>query len=206
VWAEVGVRLGRDRMQDYMERFGFYEKPDLDYPRNQMLASGVRKKRGLRKVTSRTVDLGRVAIGQGDLLATPLQMAMVAATIANDGVRMHPYLMQRVIDPDGRTTERARPERAARVMSGDSARKLTEMMKNVVREGTGTAAALEGLEVAGKTGTAEIDIARRINDPWFIGFVNDSAVAVVLERIPGGQGGQDAAPIAKQVLQALGER
>ena len=205
VWAEVGVKLGRSPMQDYMERFGFYEKPPLDYPRSQMLTSGVRKRSGLKKVTSNSVDLGRVAIGQGDLAATPLQMAEVAATIANDGVRMKPRLVSRIVDPDGRTADRVRPKRAARVISADSARKLTDMMKNVVREGTGTAAALTGLELAGKTGTAEIDISQGINDLWFIGFVNDTAVAVVVvgER---GQGGTVAAPIAKQVLQALGER
>jgi penicillin-binding protein A len=78
------------------------------------------------------------------------------------------------------------------------------MMKQVVKEGTGTAAALKGVELAGKTGTAEINIQQKINDPWFIGFTNDFAVAVVLERIQGGTGGVVAAPIAKSVLEALG--
>ena len=204
VWAEVGVSLGRSRMQEYMERFGFYEKPELDYPPGQMLASGVRR-RGLVPVTSGSVDLGRVAIGQGDLQVTPLQMAQVAATVANGGRRMEPYLAQRVVDPDGRTVERTRPQAAARVMSEGAAQDLATMMRSVVREGTGTAAALAGVEVAGKTGTAEIDIERRINDPWFIGFAGDTAVAVVLDRVQGGQGGTVAAPVAKQVLQALGE-
>jgi penicillin-binding protein A len=205
VWAQVGVSLGRKRMQDYMERFGFYEKPPLDYPDDQMLASGVRRDR-LRPVTSGSVDLGRVAIGQGDLQVTPLQMATVAATIANGGVRMQPYLTQRIVDPDGRTVDRTKPKEVARVMSGDAAAKLGSMMRNVVREGTGTAAALTGVEVAGKTGTAEINIEQGINDPWFIGFAGDTAVAVVLDRVQGGQGGTVAAPVAKQVLQALGER
>ncbi len=204
VWAEVGVKIGRSTMQDYMERFGFYSKPDLDFPSGQLLASGVRKRDGLRPVTRGSVDLGRVAIGQGDLSATPLQMAIVAATIANGGVRMKPHLVARVVDPDGRTTDRVRPERAERVMSQRAADALTVMMKNVVREGSGTAAALEGIEVAGKTGTAEINIEQGINDPWFIGFVDDTAVAVVLEKVKS-QGGIVAAPIAKQVLESLGE-
>jgi peptidoglycan glycosyltransferase len=89
-------------------------------------------------------------------------------------------------------------------MNVDTARALTGMMKQVVKEGTGTAAALEGVELAGKTGTAEINIEQKINDPWFIGFTNDFAIAVVLERVQGGQGGVVAAPIAKQVLEALG--
>jgi penicillin-binding protein A len=206
VWAAVGVSLGRRTMQEYMERFGFYEKPDLDYPPGQMLASGVRKGLRLVPVTRGSVDLGRVAIGQGDLQVTPLQMAQVAATIANGGRRMKPYLAQRVVDPDGRTVERTQPRQAERVMSEGAARDLTTMMRSVVREGTGTAAALSGVEVAGKTGTAEIDIERRINDPWFIGFAGDTAVSVVLDRVQGGQGGTVAAPVAKQVLQALGER
>ena len=206
VWAEVGVTVGRSRMQEYMERFGFYDRPELDYPERQILRSGVRKKEGLRPVTSGSVDLCRVAIGQGDLQVTPLQMATVAATVANGGVRMKPHLLSRVVDPEGRTSDRFRPEEVARVMSEEAASQLTAMMLNVVREGTGTAAALTGVAVAGKTGTAEINIEQRINDPWFIGFAGDTAVAVVLDRVQGGQGGEVSAPIAKQVLQSLGER
>jgi peptidoglycan glycosyltransferase len=205
VWAEVGVNLGRRTMQEYMERFGFYAVPPLDYPEQQMSASGVRKRGRLVPVTRRTVDLGRVAIGQGDLFATPLQMATVAATIANGGRRMEPYLMARAIDADGRTVEEAEPEEAARVVSARTARDLTAMMKRVVQEGTGTAAALSGVEVAGKTGTAELNLSG-LNQPWFIGFTSDVAVAVTLERVQGGTGGTDAAPVAKAVLEALGSR
>jgi penicillin-binding protein A len=89
------------------------------------------------------------------------------------------------------------------VMSADTAAKLTAMMKQVVKEGTGTAAALQGVDLAGKTGTAEIDIANGINDLWFIGFTDKTAVAVVISR-QRGQGGTVAAPVAKQVLEALG--
>jgi peptidoglycan glycosyltransferase len=99
------------------------------------------------------------------------------------------------------------PERERRVMSESTAAQLTEMMTNVVREGTGTAAALQGIDVAGKTGTAEIVRDQDINQPWFIGFAPASApkvaVAVTIERSQGGQGGTEAAPIAKQVMEAL---
>jgi peptidoglycan glycosyltransferase len=88
-------------------------------------------------------------------------------------------------------------------MSADAAAKLTVMMKNVVKEGTGTAAALTGVDVAGKTGTAELN-NNGLDDAWFIGFTDRFAVAVVVDRVQGGQGGVVAAPIAKAVLQALG--
>jgi peptidoglycan glycosyltransferase len=204
VWAEVGERLGINTMAKYMLRYGFYKQPPIDLPADQLLRSGERENGRLLRPRSRKIDVGRMAIGQDKLLVTPLQMAEVAATIANGGVRMEPRLTEKIVDPDGRTQDQIQPKQAERVMSPDTARVLTGMMKQVVKEGTGTAAALQGVELAGKTGTAEIDIARKINDPWFIGFTNDFAIAVVLERVQGGTGGVVAAPIAKQVLEALG--
>jgi penicillin-binding protein A len=204
VWAEVGEKLGGRTMQRYMQRFGFYAEPPMDYPDQQMTASGVRKDGTLVPMTSPKVDVGRVAIGQGDLFATPLQMASVAQTLGNGGVRLEPHIMAKAIDPDGRVVDTVEPNEAARVVSRQTARDLTAMMKNVVREGTGTAAALEGVEVAGKTGTAELNTSG-LNQPWFICFTPDAAVAVTLERVQGGTGGTTAAPIAKQVLEALGQ-
>jgi peptidoglycan glycosyltransferase len=209
VWAQVAQKLGRDRMAEYMDRFGFGSDPPMDYPDSQMFASGVYdlRRNALIPVSSRRVDLGRVAIGQERLRVTPLQMAMVVATVANGGVRMAPHITSRIVDPDGRTVERIEPDESERVMSAASAGQLTQMMSDVVREGTGTAAALEGIEVAGKTGTAELNIARRINQPWFVGFAPRSepkvAIAVTLENVIGGQGGVVAAPIAKRVMQEL---
>jgi peptidoglycan glycosyltransferase len=205
VWAEVAEKLGKRTMQEYAERFGFYEDPPLDYPDDQMIPSGVRGRRGLLRMTSDRVDIGRAAIGQGGLEATAMQMASVAQTVGNGGRRLKPYLVERVVDPDGRTVSEREPEVAEEVISEQAATDLAEMMRNVVREGTGTAAALQGVEVAGKTGTAEVDIERRINDPWFIGFTDRFAVAVVVEQVQGGTGGTVAAPIAKLVLQSLGE-
>jgi penicillin-binding protein A len=205
VWAEVAEKLGKRTMADYMEKFGFFKDPPMDYPDNQMVASGVNKgRKRLVKPTSDQVDIGRVAIGQGDLEVTPLQMASVAQTIGNGGVRMEPRLVAKVVDQDGRTVDEPLPEEAERVMSEDSAQKVGDMMRNVVKEGTGTAAALEGVDVAGKTGTAEVNL-QGLNDPWFIGFTDRFAVAVVFERVQGGTGGTISAPVASAVLESLGE-
>jgi peptidoglycan glycosyltransferase len=204
VWAEVGEKLGGSTMQRYMERFGFYAEPPMDYPDQQMTASGVRKQGKLVPMTSDQVDVGRAAIGQGDLFATPLQMASVAQTIGNGGVRLKPHIMAKAVDPDGRTVDEVEPEKADQVISRQTARDLTVMMKQVVREGTGTAAALEGVEVAGKTGTAELNNSG-LNQPWFMCFTPEVAVAITLERFQGGTGGVTAAPIAKTVLEALGQ-
>ena len=105
---------------------------------------------------------------------------------------------------DGRTVDEVEPEEEERVVSARTASDLTAMMKNVVREGTGTAAALSGVEVAGKTGTAELNNSG-LNQPWFMCFTPDVAIAITLERFQDGFGGIDAAPIAKQVLEALGQ-
>jgi penicillin-binding protein A len=207
VWAQVAERLGKGTMADYMRRFGFDTDPPLDYPDGQMLPSGEYRDGALLPPTSRFVDVGRMGIGQDKLRVTPLQMALVAAAVANRGELMRPTLTQSIVDPDGRIADRIEPERERRVMSEATADQLRAMMENVVREGTGTAAALQGIDVAGKTGTAEIVRDQDVNQPWFIGFAPSAApkvaVAVTIERSQGGQGGTEAAPIAKQVMEEL---
>jgi peptidoglycan glycosyltransferase len=202
VWGEVGEKLGRGTLLAYMNKFGFQHKPPLDYPREQMIASGAFHKRAC----GRGIDFGRVAIGQEcNLAVTPLQMATVAATIANGGVRMRPRLVERIVKKDGRIARTIRPTQAERVMKTDSAKAVGQMMGHVVEEGTGTAARLAGISVAGKTGTAEIP-GTTDNQVWFIGFAPIDnpkiAVAVTIERTQG-QGGTVAAPIAKQVFETL---
>ena len=91
-------------MGQYMTKFGFYKQPPIDLPSDQLLASGERDRAaGCCRRNSRRIDVGRMAIGQDKLLVTPLQMATVAATIANGGVRMKPHITQKIVDPDGRT-------------------------------------------------------------------------------------------------------
>jgi peptidoglycan glycosyltransferase len=204
VWAEVGEKLGKGTMAEYMKRFGFYTDPPMDYPDDQMVPSGESGPNGrLLSPTSGQIDVGRMAIGQDKLLVTPLQMATVAQTIANGGLRMKPRLVEKVVDPDGRTIDQPLPAEAERVMSQQTATALAGMMRNVVEQGTGTAARLEGVNVSGKTGTAEVGDGT--DDLWFIGFTDKVAVCAMVERQTGGTGGGTAAPIAAQVLKALGE-
>jgi len=210
VFAQVGEKVGRATLVDYMKRFGFYSDPQLDYPSFQMVPSGVR--RNGRDFVTDGFDAGRVAIGQGGtegaIEVTPIQMAEVAAAIANKGRLMKPRLTDRIVAKDGRVTKRIAPDLQSEVMKPETAAQLTEMMGRVVEEGTGTAAALSGVRVAGKTGTAEVGANREFTQPWFICFAPlDNpriAVAVTIERQPpGSQGGIVAAPIAKSVLEAL---
>src|SRR5215212_2503120 len=138
-------------MARYMTRFGFFRKPPLDYPNDQKRASGEYSKRGrLLGPNSNQIDVGRMAIGQDKLAVTPLQMAMVAAAVANGGRLMKPHLTDRIVDADGRPVDKVQRETYHRVMRRDSAEQVSAMMQNVVREGTGTAAALQGIDVAGK--------------------------------------------------------
>jgi peptidoglycan glycosyltransferase len=206
----VGERIGRDTLVEYMRRFGFYEKPQLDYPSSQMARSGVINGKG--NYVDDGFDVGRVAIGQGglegEIRAAPIQMAEVAATVANGGRLMKPRLTDRIVHKDGRIKERIQPDVQSVVMKPDTAKQLAQMMQHVVEEGTGTAAALSGITVAGKTGTAEVGANREFTQPWFICFAPIDnpriAVAVTVERQPAGsQGGTVAAPIAKSVLEAL---
>ncbi len=209
VWAQVGERIGRRTLVDYMGRFGFNQDPELDYPDGQMTASGVRSDKGRLLTADTGFDVGRVAIGQGGsegaIQVTPLQMAQVAGAVGNKGRLMRPRLTEKIVAKDGRVTDQIRPRLQSRVMSEKAAGQLTQMMGNVVEEGTGTAAALSGARVGGKTGTAEVDNATA-NQAWFISFAPldkpKMAVAVTIERTQG-QGGTEAAPLAKQVFEAL---
>ncbi|HEX3562482.1 MAG TPA: penicillin-binding protein 2 [Solirubrobacterales bacterium] len=201
-WAQAGEKIGKDTMFKYMDRYGFDAKPRLDYPGFQLAASGVYNGNKLLGPGD-AIDIGRVAIGQERLRVTPLQMAEVAATVANKGELMEPRLWSKVTDPDGRETKMS-PAHQSRVMSEGTAATLNDMMQKVVQEGTGTAAAVSGIDVAGKTGTAEISSG--VNDAWFIGFApaNDPqiAIACIVEHTSG-FGGPTCGPIFKSVAESL---
>jgi peptidoglycan glycosyltransferase len=203
VWAQVGEKLGKSVMYRYMNRFGFDRRPAIDLPSDELRPSGVFSERGRLLDAGDAIDIGRVAIGQERLQVTPLQMAMVAAAIANGGRLERPHLVEKITEPVGRTVRRVKPSEESKVMSEATANALAEMMSQVVKEGTGTAAALQGIDVAGKTGTAEKGAA---NQAWFIAFAPVGApriaVAATVEQTTG-QGGTVAAPIAKQVMESL---
>ena len=207
-WAQVAEDLGPETMVEYMKRYGFYEVPQLDYPPRQMTASGPRRNTDGELVED-GFDVGRVGIGQGGdegtMLVTPLQMAEVAATVANDGRLMKPTFLQQVTDPDGRVTQELDPEEQSQVMSEESASELTDMMVSVTEDGTASNLSVGGGAVtfAGKTGTAERNLEQGINQPWFIMFAPADdpqiAIAATIEECSGCLGGVVAGPIATQV-------
>ena len=209
-WAQVGEQLGADTMVEYMKRFGFYSDPELDYPDDKMRASGPYNSDG--KLVEDGFDVGRVAIGQGgeegQLLATPMQMAEVAAAVANDGTLMKPTFLESATDPDGREIEELDPDEASEVMSEETAAQVNELMVGVANDGTASGLSTQLGQLAGKTGTAEINVEESLNRPWFIGFAPAEdpqiAVAAMLEQCTGCFGGEVAGPIAMQVMDALG--
>jgi peptidoglycan glycosyltransferase len=206
VWAQVAETLGKQTMARYMARFGFDRKPQLDYPAEQMSASGEYYRGRLISPRSPLVDVGRMGIGQDKLQVVPLQMAEVAAAVANGGRLMVPHMTARIVDADGRTVQSIAPRVQSVVMKPSTASAVRSMMEAVVNEGTGVQAQIPGIQVAGKTGTAETQVGTAINNVWFIAFAPAAdprvAIAVTLEKVPG-QGAAFAAPVARQVMESL---
>jgi beta-lactamase class D len=189
VFGPIGAKLGAKKLVAAAERFGFNELPDLPAAK----PNSIPKAADLKD----SIAVGASAIGQNKDLATPLGMASVAATIANGGVRIKPWVT------GGRNPRK-------RAVSAKVAGQVRDMMIAVVQGGTGSAAAIPGIQVAGKTGTAELvstaDIAQNAKNTtaWFVAFApaNKPRVAVAVMLPGAGQGGASAAPIAKRVLQA----
>ncbi len=206
VWAQVAERLGKRTLARYMSRFGFDREPRLDYPAREMSPSGEYLGTRVLAPTSPRVDLGRMGIGQDKLEVTPLQMAEVAATVADHGTLMVPHLTEKIVEPDGRTAQQISPRVQSVVMKPSTAAAVRSMMEAVVNVGTGTQAQIPGVQVAGKTGTAETQIGAAINNVWFIAFAPAAdprvAIAVTLQGVPG-QGAAFAAPVAREVMEQL---
>jgi peptidoglycan glycosyltransferase len=210
-FAQLGQQLGEETLREYMDRFGFYSTPAIDLPEDEVNDSGVYVE-GTPASPDDPVDLARVAIGQERLLVTPLQMAEVAAAVANGGSLMKPQIWSRVVDPDGRVTEKLDPSEYSQPISSESAEQLTTAMEGVVNEGTGTNAAISGVPVAGKTGTAETPYNESCgggtdeNQAWFIGFVpaDEPRIAIAATVECTTQFGNDvAAPIFRDVAESI---
>ncbi len=204
-FGKVGNELRRRRLVEAMQRFGFWQVPPLALPEGTVAASG-RYAEGRLLSPEAAMDplaVAWAACGQEQVLATPLQMALVAAAVANGGQVMRPYVVHEVRTAEGRVVEQARPEEWLTAIEPATALALNEMMQRVVTSGTGAAAAVEGVEVAGKTGTAERGDGTNL--AWFIGFAPAAdprvVVAVVVEDTLS-TGGAEAAPLAADVLRA----
>lgn len=187
VFAPLGAKVGAERLVRTARAFGFGERTTIPAAKPSTISNA--------KQLRDDLAVGSAAIGQERDLATPLEMATVAATIAADGRRARPRIA--TIDPVVRR----------RVISTKTAHQVRSMMIGVVRSGTGTAAALPGVQVAGKTGTAELrpnSTDPKDADAWFVAFApaHRPKVAVAVMLIGAGFGGETAAPIAKQVLAA----
>ncbi len=205
VFCNIGKELGADVVLEYAKRFGFYDRPPIELPSEEVLISGLyRNGRLYDPEDASEVDPGRLAFGQERLVVTPLQMALVAAGVANGGVVMEPKLVERIVSPDGDVIQGFEAEEWKTAVEPSTAADLTAMMVQAVLSGTGVAAQIPGISVAGKTGTAETGIAGN-NNTWFIAFAPadrpEVAVAVALTD-QSGTGGATAAPIARAIMEA----
>ncbi|HZQ82845.1 MAG TPA: penicillin-binding transpeptidase domain-containing protein [Gaiellaceae bacterium] len=205
VFCDIGMKLGAKKVIDKAKDFGFYSQPPIELPSSTIAPSGEYLNHKLLNNTG-LMDPGRLAFGQDKLITTPLQMALVAAAVANKGTIMVPHLIKKVTSPSGGTIVNIKPKVWKHAMKPSTAAALNTMMQAVVTGGTGTSAQIPGVKVAGKTGTAETGVGR-IYDAWFIFFAPaDNPVvagAVVVEHSDNGFGGSVSAPIAKQLMQAI---
>jgi penicillin-binding protein A len=200
-FAQLGMDLGADALREQAQRFGF-DDPTLTIP--MAVAEST------FPASPNEPQTAQSAIGQFDVQATPLQMAMVSAAIANDGKLMHPYVVDRVRAADLSVVSETEPELLSTAVSPGTATQLTDMMLGVVESGSGTAAQISGVQVAGKTGTAQTSNGAAPH-AWFTSFApaDDPQVAVAVIVEHGGAmgseatGGQVAAPIARAVIQAV---
>ena len=198
-FAALGVELGDQKLAAEAEKFGFNEPSPYELPAATSSIPGDQD----------VPATAQSAIGQRDVRVSPLQMASVAATIANGGRRMAPFVVSEVVSEKGGVVKRFEGEDLGQAIPGRVASDLTGMMRLVVERGTGVAAQISGVQVAGKSGTAQ-HAEGKAPHAWFISFAEQGdrriAVAVVIEE--GGDagseatGGRVAAPVARQVMEA----
>jgi penicillin-binding protein A len=198
-FAYLGMQIGAQALQSQAAKFGFGDALSVPMRVTPSSVPGELNK----------PQLAQSSIGQYDVRVTPLQMAMVAAGVANRGVVMKPYVVESVIGSDLSVIESADPQELSQAVTPEVAAQLTRMMEAVVQDGTGTRAQIDGVAVAGKTGTAQHGEGRKAH-AWFISFApaDDPRIAVAVIAEDGGVAGSEAgggtvaAPIAKQMMEA----
>lgn len=199
MFGTLAMQLGNDKLKATAEKFYFNKNTPAD---------GISIENS-RFPTLKSYEKGNIAqtgIGQASVLASPMEMALVASTVADNGVMMKPYLVSQVVSSKGSVKKDTKPESLGQIITPDIASTMKDFMRGVVAEGTGGRAAIEGVDVCGKTGTADHYDEGKNATPhsWFIGFAPYSSpsisVAVLVED--GGQGGITAATIAGKVIRA----
>jgi peptidoglycan glycosyltransferase len=211
VFCNIGKQIGGEEILKYAKRFGFYSVPPLETPSDERVASGLYKftRRGAKlyyPTSESQIDPGRLAFGQFNMLATPLQMAMVGQAIANRGKELQPYLVNKIVAPDGSLVSKTTPQVLGQPIKPSTAAELNQMMQLVVQGGTAAGVFPASLKVAGKTGTAETGIPN-VYDAWFVCFAPADhpryVVAAVVQKQPNGFGASISAPIARAILEKL---
>ncbi|MFC8597022.1 peptidoglycan D,D-transpeptidase FtsI family protein [Isoptericola sp. NPDC057191] len=205
-FAQLGVKLGNEAIYDQANQFGYNSPFEVPFSTYKSIFPAPDDERWAPAFEA------TAAIGQWDVQATPLQVAMISAAIANGGEMMAPYSVDTIRDPQLEVVQQTSPHRLEQSISKSTADQLTDMMVGVVDSGTGTAAQISGVKVAGKTGTAQHgDTTKTKPHAWFTGFApaDDPKVAVAVVVEDGGStgseatGGRVAAPIAKAVMEAV---
>lgn len=198
VFCSLGEKLGCLKLYEIATRFGFNKNFDFDIECKQSSFPS--------DVTDAAKEAA-LAIGQGDTLATPLQMAMVTCGIANYGIIMKPYLVESVMNHNGGYINKTSPSVLYECASFADTSRIVDMMVETVKSGTGTSASISGITVAGKTGTAEneyTDLSDDKEHTWFVGFApayDPEIAVVVMMEYSGGTGGGNCAPIARNIMQ-----
>lgn len=192
VFCTLGYEMGADKVKEEAEKFGINKSFDFDIPVSQSQIQ-------YKKMTD--LDGALVSIGQGGLVMTPLQVAMMASAVANGGKMMKPYLVEQIKTANDITIGQAKPTVLYDSIGLSCAEYIQDMMIGVVEDGTGKNAQIKGISVAGKTGTAETDSGK--DHAWFVGYAPADnpqiCVAVVLEN-DGSSGGSTACPIARDII------